>query len=207
MVAVLLGKIGDGERMAIAEQRSPLRLRVTRDMYHRMAELGLFEGKRVELIEGEVIEMSPVSPRHFASGDSIQRLFNRLFGEGYWVRFQGPLALGESEPEPDIAVVSGSPEDYQEEHPRSAVLVVEISDATLQYDRTYKMSLYARAGIPEYWIVNLKERVLEVYRYPIPLEEAVFGYGYKVREILRPEEKVSPLVMPEAEIAVSDLLR
>ncbi len=172
-----------------------------------MAELGFFEGKRVELIEGEVIEMSPVSPRHFSAGDSIQRLFNRIFGEGYWVRFQGPLAIGESEPEPDIAVVVGAPEDYQEEHPRSAALVVEISDTTLQYDRTYKMSLYARAEIPEYWIVNLKERVLEVYRHPIPLEEAIFGYGYKVREILRPGETVCPLAKPDAQIAVGDLLR
>ncbi len=182
-------------------------LKITREMYYRLAELGFFEGKRVELIEGEVIEMSPVSPRHFASGDRIQKLFNTLFGEDYWVRFQGPLALGDSEPQPDIAVVEGTPEMYQEEHPNKAVLVVEISDATLLYDRTYKLSLYARAGIPEYWIVNLKEQLLEVYRDPIPLEETPFGYGYRIREIRRPGETVHPLIKPEAALAVSDLLR
>jgi Uma2 family endonuclease len=182
------------------------RLKITREMYHRMAEQGFFEGKRVELIEGEVFEKSPVSPRHFATGDRIQRLFNRLFGEGFWVRFQGPLAVGESEPEPDIAIVPGIPEQYQDRHPDTAVLVVEIADTYLLYDRTYKLSLYARAGIPEYWIVNLKERVLEVYRESIPLGDMPFGYGYKVREILRPDERVRPRAKPDAEIAVSDLL-
>jgi len=191
------------------ESREPpvSRLKITREMYYRLAELGFFEGKRVELIEGEVIEMSPVSPRHFASGDRIQKLFNTLFGEDYWVRFQGPLALGDSEPQPDIAVVEGTPEMYQEKHPDKAVLVVEISDATLQYDRSYKLSLYARAGIPEYWIVNLKEQLLEIYRDPIPLEGTPFGYGYRIREIRRPDETISPLIKPDATIAVSELLR
>jgi Uma2 family endonuclease len=191
------------------ESREPpvSRLKITREMYYRLAELGFFEGKRVELIEGEVIEMSPVSPRHFASGDRIQKLLNALFGEDYWVRFQGPLALGDSEPQPDIAVVEGTPAMYQEEHPHKAVLVVEISDATLSYDRTYKLSLYARAGIPEYWIVNLKEQLLEIYRDPIPLEETPFGYGYRIREIRRPGETVHPLIKPEVALAVSDLLR
>jgi Uma2 family endonuclease len=183
------------------------RLKITREMYYCLAELGFFEGKQVELIEGEVIEMSPVSPRHFASGDRIQKLFNTIFGEGYWVRFQGPLALGDSEPQPDIAVVEGTPEMYQQEHPHKAVLVVEISDATLQYDRTYKLSLYARAGIPEYWIVNLKEQLLEIYREPIPLEETPFGYGYRIREIRRPGETVHSLIKPDVALAVSELLR
>ncbi len=181
------------------------RLKITREMYHRMAEQGFFEGRRVERIEGEVIEMSPVSPQHFASGDRIQRLFNRIFREGYWVRFQGALAMGDSEPEPDIAAVEGAPADYQQTHPGTAVLVVEVSDATLAYDRTQKLSLCARAGIPEYWIVNLKDRLLEVYRTPSPLEEMPFGYGYKVREIVRPGEVVHPLAKPDAEIAVSEL--
>jgi Uma2 family endonuclease len=183
------------------------RLKITREMYYRLAELGFFEDRQVELIEGEVIEMSPVSPRHFASGDRIQKLFNAVFGEGYWVRFQGPLVLGDSEPQPDIAVVEGTPEMYQQEHPHKAVLVVEISDATLQYDRTYKLSLYARAGIPEYWIVNLKEQLLEIYREPIPLEETPFGYGYRIREIRRPGETVHPLIKPDVALAVSELLR
>lgn len=183
------------------------RLKITREMYHRMAEQGFFEGKRVELIAGEVFEMSPVSARHFASGDRIQRLFNTIFREGFWVRFQGPLALGDSEPEPDIAVVPGAPESYEEDHPSTAALVVEIADTSPHYVRTYKLSLYARTGIPEYWIVNLKERLLEVYRNPMPLEGTPFGYGYKVREILRPGETVRPLAKPDAEIAVSELLK
>ncbi|MCS7066372.1 MAG: Uma2 family endonuclease [Fimbriimonadales bacterium] len=182
------------------------RYRFSREQYYRMAQMGLFEGKRVELIAGEIVEMTPVGPEHFAISDQVQEVFKRAFGKGYWVRFQGPLALGESEPEPDVAVVKGRRADYRTNHPESAVLVVEVADTSLEYDRTYKMSLYAQAGIPEYWIVNLRDQQVEVYREPAPMEGTVFGFGYKVREIRTPGEAICPLAKPDIAIKVEELL-
>lgn len=185
----------------------PSRFRFTRDAYHQMAALGLFEGKRVELIEGEVIEMSPMSPLHFASGDDLHSLLRRALPKGYWARFQGPLSLGESEPEPDISVVRGSPDDYPDAHPDTALLVVEIADTSLHYDRTDKQSLYAKAGIPEYWIVNLREKQLEVYREPAPDPTARFGYAYQQQQILTPRERVQLTAIPEVSLSVRRILR
>jgi len=182
------------------------RYRFSREQYYQMAQMGLFEDKRVELIEGEIVEMTPVGPEHFATGDQIQDVFRRAFGKGYWVRFQGPLTLGESEPEPDVTVIKGNRADYRTKHPETAVLVVEVADTSLEYDRTYKMSLYARAGIPEYWIVNLRDRQVEVYREPAPMEGTLFGYGYKVREVRTSEDTIHPLAKPEVAIRVSELL-
>jgi len=113
---------------------------------------------------------------------------------------QLPLALGPySEPEPDVAVVEGTIDDYVEAHPSTAVLVVEVADASLQFDRTRKAALYARAGIPDYWIVNLLDGVLEVHRQPE-------GDAYRERLVLPSQERVRPLARPEVEIAVAELL-
>ncbi|MDW8107125.1 MAG: Uma2 family endonuclease [Armatimonadota bacterium] len=184
----------------------PSRFRFSPEMYHQMAQMGLFASKRVELIEGEIVEMSPVGPKHFASSNKTQRLFNRLFGEQYLVRYQGPLALGDSEPEPDIAVVPGDDETYADQHPTSALLVVEFSDTSLEYDRNEKLSLYAKAGIPEYWIVNLQDNTLEVYREPLPVPSLPFGYGYRVRLLFTPDESVAPLFAPEVAIPVREMI-
>jgi Uma2 family endonuclease len=138
----------------------------TRDDYHRMAEAGLFVDQRVELIEGEILTMSQMKPAHAAALQLVAKELERAFGEGYCVRVQLPLQLGEcSEPEPDLAVVPGSPRDYQS-HPRTALLVVEISDTTLEFDRGRKRVIYASAGIPDYWIINLSERCVEAHRVP-----------------------------------------
>jgi Uma2 family endonuclease len=180
----------------------------TRQEYERAAEVGLFgPDERLELIEGEVIRKMTHNTPHATGIRLAEKLLNRIFGEGYDVRAQLPLALGKrSEPEPDIAVVVGSARDYEDEHPSSAMLVVEISDATLRLDRTTKASLYARAGIPEYWIVNLKDRLLEVHRQPGSMRGRPLGYGYQSVTTHTERESLCPLAAPQHSVAVADLL-
>ena len=123
------------------------------------------------------------------------------------MRGQGPLALDdESEPEPDVAVVPGSFRDYLAGHPSRPVLVVEVSESSLNLDRRHKGSLYARAGLADYWIVNLANRVLEVYREPAADAAASFGWRYSSAEVLGREASVSPLALPDGRIDVADLL-
>lgn len=180
----------------------------TREEYLKMAEAGVFApGERVELIEGEIIKMTPQKGPHMTGVTLVSEELRRAFGKGYVVRVQGPLALGPlSEPEPDVTVVRGSPRDYRDSHPTTAVLVVEVSDTTLVLDRQQKPGLYARAGIPEYWILNLLERVLEVYRDPAPLPDHPLGYGYRSSERLDASASVAPLAASATPIAVADLL-
>lgn len=189
-----------------AQLSAPSRFRFSRVAYEQMTRMGLFEGKRVELIEGEVIEMPPSTPEHFEVSDTLQEILRAYFGRGYWVRFQGDLVLGDSQPTPDIAVVKGAKREYKGRHPDHAVLVVDVVHTSLEYDRTYKQSLYAKAGIPEYWIVNLREQQLEVYRVPTPREDLPFGYGYAQVSILRVGDVVQPLAKPEPGIPVSQIL-
>lgn len=179
----------------------------TREEYYRMAEIGLFEGKRVELIEGQVIEMSAMKSPHVTGVTLAAEVLRVAFGEEWFVRVQAPLAIGVGgDPEPDIAVIAGSIRDYKDEHPKNADLVVEVSDTTLKYDRKRKASLYARAWIDEYWIINLKQRQLEVFRDPITDARAPLGFKYANRQIFKEGETVSPEAKPEAVIAVADLL-
>ena len=180
----------------------------TREDYLKMAEAGVFApGERVELIEGEIIKMTPQKGPHMTGVTLVSEELRRAFGKGYVVRVQGPIALGPlSEPEPDVTVVRGSPRDYRDSHPTTAVLVVEVSDTTLVLDRQQKAGLYARAGIPEYWILNLLEQVLEVYRGPAPIPDHPLGYGYRSSECLDASASVVPLAASATPIAVADLL-
>ncbi len=183
----------------------PQRWKMTREQYHRLGELGFFGDQRVELIEGEVY-MTTMGPEHgFTVNRFIHSLVPQFTSEQYHARVQTPLTIGESEPQPDLAVVEGKLEDYRTQHPTTALLVIEISDTTLQFDRTHKASLYASAGIPEYWIVNLAERVLEVYREPAPMDDAPFRAGYKLSRRTTQDETISPLFDPELKIPVKEL--
>lgn len=187
----------------------PARRSFTRAEYMLAAEVGILKpDERLELIEGEIYQkMSPQKAPHATTICLVENALNRIFSEGYDVRVQLPLALGErSEPEPDVAVVSGSIRDYETEHPASAVLVVEVSDTTLASDRTLKASLYALAGIEEYWIVNLVDRVLEVHRQPAEMAEQPFGHHYRSITRHTETETLSPLAAPAASLAVADLL-
>lgn len=179
--------------------------RWTRKEYDRLAEAGILDpSERVQLIEGDIVTMTPQNSLHAASIGKTQRVLERLYGSNVWVRVQMPLIIDpDSEPEPDLAVVPGAPTDYVHEHPHTALLVVEVSDTTLTLDRDRKRTIYARAGIPEYWIVNLSDHCLEVYRDPVasPGQPG----SYRSSQTLSPSEHLSPLGI-SASIAVVDML-
>ena len=182
--------------------------RWTRAEYERMIDAGIFDSEeRAELIGGEVLVMTPQKSPHATAVSLTLEALRVAFGSGHHVRAQLPLALDpDSEPEPDVAVVPGSPRDYRHAHPTTALLVVEVSDSTLALDRDRKGSLYARAGIVEYWIVNLVDGVLEVYRDPESVREARYGFAYRTVQRLGGPDHLTPLAAPAAHIRVGDLL-
>ncbi len=182
--------------------------RWTRAEYDRLIDLGLFQpGEPVELIGGQLMVAEPQGTRHFTAIRLAEAALRSAFGQGWEVRTQGPVALDdESEPEPDVAVVPGVPRDYLHAHPSRPVLVLEVSDATVGFDRRDKGSLYARAGLADYWIVNLRDHVLEVHREPVADAAAPHGWRYASVTTLSPGETVSPLAAPAARIPVADFL-
>jgi Uma2 family endonuclease len=175
--------------------------RWTRDEYEHMVESGIFRPEdHIELLDGEIVEMTPQGTRHGAVYSIVADVLRRAFGKGCYVRAQLPLALEDSsEPEPDIAIVGGTPRDYLDAHPSETLLVVEVSESSLRYDRGRKLRAYARNGVPEYWIVNLVDLRLEVYRSPS-------GEGFGDVSILTAGDHISPLHAPDAHIAVAELL-
>ena len=178
----------------------------TKAEYYQMDQLGWFRGQRAELVEGEIVVMSPQGPRHFLVVQRVTRILERLFATGFDVRMQGPFDLGAaSEPEPDVAVVPGSANDYAQAHPTTAALIVEVSDATLAYDRRRKGSLYARAGIADYWIVNLVDDQLEIMRDPRADATQPCGFGYTKVTILHDGDDAVPLARAQT-IPVADVL-
>lgn len=182
--------------------------RWTREEYHTMAEAGILRpDERVELIEGEIVAMPPQSAPHAVAVSLAQEALRVVIGPGFHVRSRSPLSLGsDSEPEPDAAVLLGTLRDYAEAHPTTALLVVEVADATIAFDRERKASPYARASIPEYWIVNLSERGLEVHRDPGPLAGRPSEYGYRSVERFAPPDSATPLASGGHPVRVTDLL-
>jgi Uma2 family endonuclease len=176
--------------------------------YERLVDRGVFEpGDRIELIDGLLLVSEPQSSPHYTAIRLVERALARAFGDGWDVRTQAPIALDDaSEPEPDVAVVRGHLRDYAVSHPADPVLVVEVAAASLDFDREHKASLYARAGRPEYWIVNLVDRVLEVRREPANEPSAPYGWDYALVDVLGPADQVSTLGAPAIQIAVGDLL-
>ena len=182
--------------------------RFTRLEYERLIHLGIFRaGEPIELLAGELIVAEPQGAAHYTAISKTARALGAVFGAGWVVRTQGPIGLDDdSEPEPDVAVVPGDLDDYRSAHPSAAALTVEVSETSLDIDRVRKGSLYARATLADYWIVNLVDRVLEVYRVPTSDASAPFGWRYSRREVLGPAALVFPLAMPSASIRVEDLL-
>ena len=176
--------------------------------YERLIESGFFQpGDPVELVGGQLLVAEPQGSGHFAAIMAVEEALRAAFGPGWAVRTQGPLALDEeSEPEPDVAVVPGSFRDYVAGHPSRPALVVEVSESSLALDREHKGSLYARAGIADYWIVNLVDGVVEVYRAPGCDPAASFGWRYGSAEVLGRGASISPLALPGVHIRVADLL-
>lgn len=192
-------------------QRAPERRKWTVDEFERAIDAGVFgPEERLELIDGEIIRKVTQNPPHSTSLMKTARAMTPVFGDRHVVRQQLPLNFGPGEgnrPEPDIAIVEGTIEDYAAHHPQTAVLVIEISDTTLLYDRTAKAGAYARASIPELWILNLNDRVLEVYRQPAPMSDAEpFGHHYRSITRHTEEEEVTSLVVPLSPVRIADLL-
>ena len=173
--------------------------RWTREEYERMAAEGYFTPHaRVELVDGIVYDMSPQKGPHTTCLHLALHALLRLFPDAY-VRVQSPLALSDdSAPEPDLAVVQGTVEDYAGEHPSTAMLVVEVAASSLAHDADTKIPLYARCGIPEAWLLNVQAKTLTVYRDP--------GEGlYRTQRVLQTGDTVPLLARPESRLSVADL--
>jgi Uma2 family endonuclease len=185
----------------------PLR-RWSRVEYERLVECGFFQpGDRVELIGGALLVAEPQNSPHATGVGLAEDALREAFGRGWVVRVQAPIALDhESEPEPDVAVVPGTRRDYGQGHPQRPVLAVEVADSSLVGDRQIKGSLYARAGIADYWIVNLVDHAVEVYRDPVRDSTATYGWAYRGVEHHGLAAFVSPLALSGAAVAVADLL-
>jgi Uma2 family endonuclease len=208
-------ELTDGEIVVVRPRRGarfgpngPAARRWTREEFWRMFDLGWFEGRRVELIDGEIIEVPAQKNLHAIAIKLAEDALSAAFGPRYWVRVQMTLDLGPYfVPDPDLAVVRGRPRDHVTRgNPTSALLVVEVSESTLGSDRRRKGGLYAAAGIADYWIVNLVQHQLEVYRRPTADAAEPLGYKYASRKILDPGDAVAPLAARKARVAVDDLL-
>lgn len=141
----------------------------------------LSEGDRVELIDGEVVEMSPIGSRHAACVDRLNKLLNRLVAQDVIVRVQNPIVLDDySEPQPDVSLLRPRPDFYAQGHPSPAdvLLVVEVADSSTQFDREIKLPLYAQAMLPEVWLVNLPDDTIERYSRPV-------NGAYRIAQTLR----------------------
>ena len=167
--------------------------RFTIEEYHRLAELGfLTEDDRVELIRGEIIQMAAKGTSHTSCSSNLLRELVILIANRATVRCQDPIVLpSNSEAEPDFAIVRNRDDNYLSSHLRSAdiLLVIEVSDSTLKYDQDVKISLYAEAGISDYWIFNLVDNYLEVYSEPYQDMQGKFGYAMK--RIILPNQTVA----------------
>jgi Uma2 family endonuclease len=172
-----------------------------------MGDLGMFEGRRAMLINGEILDMPGPNPPHATITAKVDYTLRRYFTQGFVIRNQSPLVLGQTtDPEPDLAVVTGQLMDYFASHPDTAALVIEVSDSTLAFDTTTKASLYASVKIADYWVVDLIERRLIVFRDPQPDAAQPFGAKYVSVQPLQPPASISPLCAPAAVIPVADLL-
>ena len=176
--------------------QAPRRL-FTVDEFHQMAEAAIFgEDDRLELLSGEVVEMTPIGSRHAACVSRLNRWLGRHLGEGVIVRVQDPVRLDDrSEPQPDLAVVRARDDFYRDAHPGPAdvLLVIEVADTSTEIDRVEKVPLYSRSGIPEVWVIDLGASHIEVYRTPT-------SGGYAAHETVRRGESLRPSTMPQIEI-------
>jgi Uma2 family endonuclease len=171
--------------------------------YYQMAQAGILsEDDRVELIEGEIVTMSPIGSRHAGCVNRLNRHFSQGVGNRALVSVQNPIRLNDySEPEPDLALLRPRPDFYTQTHPEAqdVLLLIEVADTSTEYDRKVKIPLYARAGIIEVWLVLLAEQLIEVYRQPAP-------DGYKQVQRLGRGQSLAPLALPELELAVAEIV-
>lgn len=178
-----------------------LKRKFTVDQYHRMAETGIFASSdRLELIQGEIIEMSPIGSRHAAWVRRLTQLFSETLGQRVSVSVQNPISLGDnlSEPQPDITLLAPRRDFYLTAHPQpqDILLLIEVADTSADYDREVKIPLYAAAGIAEVWLLDIGAEIWEVYRQPT-------AAGYQEMQQLPPGASIAPLSFPEISFTVS----
>ena len=180
----------------------PIKYQINVQDYYRIGRSQLFyETARVELIEGEIVRMVPIGSGHAGHVDYLNRFFGRIPEEKVIVRIQGPIRLDDySEPVPDLILLKPRPDFYKKSHPKpeDVFLIVEVSETTIYFDRNVKRRLYARHNIPEFWIVDLKQKAVEIYRKPGP-------GGYQESFIPTSEETFSPLSFPELTLTMNDI--
>jgi len=190
--------------MSVAMEDWPRRHRITVDEYHRMAESGSFApDARVELIDGEIIDMPPIGSAHAGTVDQLYVLLHRAVGDLAIVRCQSPIQIGDhSEPQPDFALLVSRKGFYKDGHPteHDTLLVIEVSDTTLADDLRRKMALYARQGIKEYWVVDLVNRRLHVFRSPS-------GAGYEQTSSFDRPGALDIAALPGTSVDLSSLFR
>jgi len=178
-------------------------IRMTVERYFALVDEGVLgPSDRVELLEGVVVAMSPRNPAHDTVVSLVDRALSRAIGDRATVRCQCTLILGRSSaPEPDVAVVAGEARDYMKAHPMHALLLVEVADSSLAQDRLTKGMLYAAAGIPEYWIVNLRADCVEVLHDPEPA-----AGRYRERRVVGHGERLTLVALPDVSVAADDFL-
>ena len=174
--------------------------------YHRLGDLGFFDqSDRFELIRGEIITMAPKRTPHSVCNSLLWKQLYNLVGEQTEIRVQEPISLlGNSEPEPDVVIANKKDDNYLAAHPSAEdlILVIEISDSTLKYDRGAKLSLYAEAGINHYWIINLVDNHLEVYTTPFA---SGANYGYRHKSIVLANEAIAIPEFPDLSLQLNSI--
>jgi Uma2 family endonuclease len=186
-------------------QAGPRPWRWTREQYLKLDALGFFGEKRVELIRGEIIEMPRPSWSHVVGTTKAAAVLRQVFAGTGWVNEQNPLPTPDSDPLPDVAVYPGRIEDYSD-YPTVSLLVVEVAESSLTYDITTKAELYAEAGHADYWVIDLENRRLLVFRDPEPLPAGLGATAYRTRDTFGPADTVAPLAAPASPVRVADLL-
>lgn len=183
------------------------RKRFTRDEYDCIALTGVFEKQRVELVEGDILCMSPIGAYHNTIVNLCGEIMAEYFKGKFAVRNQSSFVVPiETELEPDIAIVPGRQRDYLRKNPDTAALIIEVADSSLEYDTMLKASLYARAGIQDYWVIDLKQSAILVHRSPGAMPEKPLHFGYSDIKTYHADETISPLALPETAIPVSELV-
>jgi Uma2 family endonuclease len=181
----------------------PSHLLFSVDDYEALGQIGFFgHDRRLELIDGEIYEMTPIGPDHGGCVMVLTSLFGSRLGGRATVSVQGAVVLGNfSEPQPDLMVLAGQPERYRHRHPRAedVVLLIEVSDSTLRFDRKVTLPVYAKEGVTEVWIVDLKGKAVEIHRQPGPA-------GYGVTERRRRGETLTPEALPDLVVTVDEIL-
>lgn len=188
-------------------QVEPRPMKWTVELYQELGKLDFFQAEKTVLIDGEIFVMPPPGPPHDTALAYVEDWLRVVFAVGHHVRTQKGFNIGAgTSPMPDAAVVPGTARDYATRTPTAAVMIVEVSDSTLFMDTTTKAEVYATAGIPEYWVLDLEHRRLLVYRDPEPLPAGLGATAYRTHLAFGPELTVAPLAAPTASVKVADLL-